>query len=331
MSWRLRRAGAALAGSFAPPILKLTRRRPALGVILAYHRIGTANGSLLDHGLWNASAEQFASQIRFLHNHSDLISLGEMPAAIESGSGRYTAITFDDGYSDNHDVALPILTDNRATATFFISTGLVDNPRTPWWDELAWIVRTTTRDRIDVPGRADPLAISDNRAGTIRRVQTAAKRLPGGSLDEFVAQVAESAGTGRIPRELRPPWLSWDQVREMRQAGMEIGGHTVNHPVLSRLAPEVQEYELAESFRRIAAELGEPPRSMSYPVGGPEAYDGVTKDAARAAGWELACHYAGGYLDGRIPDRYAVPRVAIEPYTRLKDLGAALAWPARFA
>jgi peptidoglycan/xylan/chitin deacetylase (PgdA/CDA1 family) len=289
------------------------------------------NGSLLDHGLWNASAEQFASQLRFLHSHSDLIPLTEMPAALESGSGRYTAITFDDGYRDNHEVALPILGDCNATATFFISTGLVDNPRTPWWDELAWIVRTTTRDRISVPGRSEPLTINGDRDGVIRRVQTAAKRLPGGALDDFVQQVAESAATGRIPDELRPAWLTWDQVREMRRAGMEIGGHTVNHPVLSRLSPERQQFELSESFRRIETELGERPRTMSYPVGGLEAYNDVTRKAAQDAGWELACHYAGGHLDGRIPDRYSVPRIAIEPYTRLNDLAAALAWPGHFS
>lgn len=332
MSWRLKRLAGGCLGPLAATTLRpAAGRTPALGLVLAYHRIGTAGDSQLDHALWNASEEQFGAQVRWLQRHADLVPLNELPALLQRGRGRYVALTFDDGYRDNHQVAFPILRAAGAVATFFISTGFVDQPRTPWWDEIAWIIRSTTRHTLGVPGTAQPVPIAADTSAAIRTVLSAAKRLPGGDLESFVAALAQEADTGRIPESLRPAWLSWQDLAEMQTAGMEIGGHTVNHPVLARLDPAQQRYELQESHRRLQVELGARPRAMSYPVGSLNAFDLVTQSLAEATGWTMACHYAGGATIGPIEERYAVPRIAVEPYTRLADLAAALAWPSRFA
>ena len=125
--------------------------------------------------------------------------------------------------------------------------------------------------------------------------------------------------------------MNWDELREMEVAGMDIGGHTVSHPVLSRLTPEAQYRELRTSYERIRQECGHRQRAMSYPVGGASAFGRPTQEAARRAEWIMACNYRGGHLKGSIPDMFSVPRLQMQPYTRLPDLAAIFAWPDRFA
>src|SRR5215203_1872262 len=124
----------------------LERAFPWSGVlVLNYHRVGDSTGSVFDRGLWSSAADQFADQVRFCKSHFDVISPGDLPAVLSRKRGRYVLITFDDGYRDNYDVAFPILQSEGVKATFFVATGFIDAPRVPWWDEIAWMVRTSTR------------------------------------------------------------------------------------------------------------------------------------------------------------------------------------------
>ena len=55
-------------------------------------------------------------------------------------------ITFDDGYVDNYELAFPVLKANDAKGVFFVATGFIDEPRLAWWDEIAWMIRSSTPD-----------------------------------------------------------------------------------------------------------------------------------------------------------------------------------------
>ena len=61
--------------------------------------------------------------------------------------------------------------------------------------------------------------------------------------------------------------LTWDQARKMSAAGIELGGHTVTHPILSRLDRKTQEHEIVSSLERIEAECGKRPAVFAYPNG----------------------------------------------------------------
>lgn len=106
-------------------------------VVLTNHRVGQDPGSLFDQGLWSARAEDFSQQVRLCKTHLDLITPDDLPTALAGGRGRFGIITFDDGYLDNYQTAWPVLRAEKALATFFVSTGFIDNPRLPWWDEIA--------------------------------------------------------------------------------------------------------------------------------------------------------------------------------------------------
>ena len=115
------------------------------------------------------------------------------------------------------------------------------------------------------------------------------KRLPAGEAEAFLDRVGERTGRGRAAAaEADEVWMTWAQAREMRDAGMSFGGHTVNHPILASLPTEGQEEEIRGCSARLAAELGTTMRAFSYPVGSPDAFDATTTALVRAAGCEAA-------------------------------------------
>jgi peptidoglycan/xylan/chitin deacetylase (PgdA/CDA1 family) len=314
----MKRALAARALSRTGLRTLLSRAIPWSGVlVLNYHRVGDGSGSLFDRGLWSADAEAFARQVRFCRSHTDVISPDDLPHVLDRRRGRYVLFTFDDGYRDNYEVAFPILKAERVAATFFIATGFVDAPRLPWWDEIAWMVRTSRRERIMLPGWL-PAAVpfdEPDREGAVRTLLQAYKAMPVESTGGFLAAIAAEAGTGRCAPEVsRELWMTWSMLRAMQSAGMTIAGHTMGHPVLARASRERQRDEISGCAARLAAELGGPMRCFSYPVGGLSAFDSVTRECLREAGVRYAFSYYGGFRRFSGWDDYDIRRVPVESY-----------------
>lgn len=129
-------------------------------------------------------------------------------------------------------------------------------------------------------------------------------------------------------------WMSWDDARDLRDRGFEIGAHTCSHADLGAIAPREARREIVESVDRIEAELGERPTLFAYPFGGA---DNIT-DSLRAYVGELGlrcCPSSDGGLVTPDADPLRLPRVPITPWyadvwqfgfevMRLRDRTAAL-------
>ncbi len=294
----------------------LSRVLPWSGILcLNYHRIGDGRGSEYDRGLWSATPEAFQEQIRFLKSHCEVIGPADLPGALSRGKGRFALLTFDDGYEDNYRAAFPILKSHGVQALFFISTGFVDRRHLSWWDEIAWMVRRSPRQAIEVPPWITSPVYLDNpeREAAIRTFLRAYKAMPADANENYMHALGTAAGTGRCASaEGQSHWMTWDMVREMRRAGMEIGGHTVDHPILPKLPRDQQLHQIVECGRRIAAELGEPMRYFSYPVGNPRAFNEDTRACLREAGVQYAFSYYGGYRRFSDWDDLDIRRIAVE-------------------
>jgi peptidoglycan/xylan/chitin deacetylase (PgdA/CDA1 family) len=323
----LRESAAAVVGKVPlHTALKLLGRWPGV-LILNYHRIGSPEGQPWDPKMWNVGAEELDDQLATLARCAEVIDVGDLPAARDAQRGRRVLLTFDDGYRDNYEVALPLLRKHGLTAIFFLATGFLDRPGVPWWDEIAWMVRH---------GRGEPRAVSaGNGSGagagvtsllpagvalaaghddaTIATLIARYKTLPDEDGEGFLEELAAVTGSGRCgASDAADLWMTWEMAREMHAAGMSIGGHTVSHPVLARLPVERQREEIVGCACRLREELGIAMRWFAYPVGGRDSFTRVTQEALREAGVELAFSFYGGFVGPSCWEPFDVPRVHVD-------------------
>lgn len=317
----------------------LRRLRPWKGLlVLNYHRIGDAASSPLDSGVFSATQDQFDEQLGWLKSNADVIGLDDLDGAVGGSSGRFVLITFDDGYLDNYELALPVLKRHGVPATFFITTGFIDGRRVAWWDEIAWMVKHAERGhwprRMLVNGPR-PDWSAEQMPIVIQKLLQLYKSLPNGEGPAFLDEIAQATASGRCAMTSdSAPWMSWEQIRELQSAGQSIGAHTVTHPVLARCSREQQRAEITGSKRRIEDVLKRPVTAFSYPVGTADAFTIETEELMREAGIRWAFNFQGGYVDAtraQSADRFSLPRIAMEPSLSAPRLHAMNTLPALFA
>jgi peptidoglycan/xylan/chitin deacetylase (PgdA/CDA1 family) len=299
---------------------------------LNYHRIGDGRSSVFDRGLWSATEEDFDRQVRFLKQHFDIISPRDIAYVVKLKRGRHVVITFDDGYADNYTAAFPILKSHGARATFFVATGFVDQPNLPWWDEIAWMVRTSKQAQIEAPDFLEHAVRFDepDREKAVRTVLKAYKRLPQPRTAAFLDGIAAATASGRAPNDVFDTsklWMTWDMLREMHAGGMTIGGHTVTHPILSNLSDEEQEREIGGCEQRIVREIGAAMRAFAYPVGARWAFNDQTRRCLKERGVVTAFSYYGGLSKLDAWDNYDIRRIAVEQETAFEEFRAMVMFP----
>jgi peptidoglycan/xylan/chitin deacetylase (PgdA/CDA1 family) len=323
----LRRHLPRLASSLgASSLLVRFARRPGL-LALAYHRVGALDGNNFDDELFSATPDDFRQQIRFLAAHFDVLSADRLVDAFRSGRLELTRpsalITFDDGYRDNCDVAMPILRDEGLSATFFVSAGYIDSPRLTWWDRVAYVMKQTRKPvlRLDYPSAATFRIQTTTKNAVIRDILRLYKRTPGIDQTRFFALLEHEAEVSVDAASLsRNLFMSWDDVRSLKRAGMEIGAHTYNHPVLARVPEDAQRDELSLSKERLELETAAAVRLMAYPVGGPDAFTVATKRLARETGYLAAFSYYGGFNRCSSTELFDLRRIAVERGESLQAL-----------
>jgi peptidoglycan/xylan/chitin deacetylase (PgdA/CDA1 family) len=311
--------------------------RPWSGLlVLNYHRIGDAASSPLDSGVYSATQDQFDEQLSWLKTHADVIGAPELDAAFRDVRGQFVLITFDDGYRDNYELAFPVLQRHGVPATFFITTGFVDQRQVAWWDEIAWMVKHA--NRFDWPERLrasrEPWTVEDG-SRVIRTLLQAYKALPTDAGPAFLEEIAAATGSGRCPLQGdAAPWMTWGEIRRLRDEGHAIGAHTVTHPLLARCSSLEQRHEICESKRRLEEVLSTSVDTFSYPVGTADAFTAETIDLIRQAGFRWAFNFQGGCLtstSARTANRFSLPRVAMEPELTQPRFHAMATLPALFA
>lgn len=273
--------------------------------ILIYHRVLSVRDPLFPG---EVDAAAFEQQMRLVRSSFNVISLAEAVRAMRKGTlpPRAACVTFDDGYADNAEVALPILRKLGIQASFFVATGFLNGGRM-WNDTVIEIVRGAAGPLLDLEpvgfGRFDIAGIPQ-RQQAISTLIGKLKYLP---LQERQVQI------DAICDHLRPTlpdnlMMSSDQVRELHSAGMEIGGHTVNHPILARLDTATARREIAEGKDAIEGIIGAPVRLFAYPNGKPgQDYLAEHVGIVKHLGFDAAVSTAWGAMPSA-PDLYQLPR-----------------------
>lgn len=289
--------------------------------ILAYHRVLESvepEGFRFDLDLVSASSEAFRQQLEIVKRRFVPMRFDELIDCVERGRpvpSRAVLITFDDGYDDNYRIAWPILRDAGMSAMFFVSTGHIDSGLPYAYDWLVHMLCTTAADRLRAPELAIdwPLPVDLHmRRQMASQLLDRIKTLDAGAqqqlIDRLQGEWSMPADSGHP--DCRP--MDWAQLREMRAAGMEIGSHGVDHRMLAKMEPVAMREEIAASKRSIEREVGSEALVISYPVGGTDAYNDQVVDAARAAGYRMACSYLAGPETMRPASRYQMRRIPVE-------------------
>ena len=307
--------------------------------ILAYHRVlnvSDPDAFAFDLNEVSASPEQFRQQMELVKRHYDPVSFRELIAAIEGGQPlppRPLIVTFDDGYDDNYHIAFPILRELGLSAMFFVSTGHIDSGMPYAYDWLVHMLCRTRATRLQVAELAFDKALPATLAGRRELGKELLFHLKGLDAATQAAIIARLGDAWGMPPARHPQCrpMTWDQLREMRAAGMEVGSHGVDHNILAKLSPAAMAAEVRQSMRTLERELGPPIEVLSYPVGGPDSYNEQVIEAAREAGFRMACNYVTGVNRLPVPAHYELQRLSVESEMDIDWFAAMTSLPEVFA
>jgi len=308
-----RAKSAVLQASRALGIHRIARRRMrGKLLVLCYHGVVADDHPERFRYENTVSVREFRQQLEFVCRHYRPISGDDLIQARENGRVPENAalITFDDGYRNNL-AAAEVLRQMGVPCIFFVTTNYIGTERILWTDEVMNRVIAWPRAEIPLPGGGtEALPVNQaQRSGIAASIKARCKRTSGAKLREYLELLRQTPAEPVDNRELFG-FLDWDGVRTLAGQGFEIGSHTVEHPILTRLTATEVDRELTESKRRIEVETWKPCRSIAYPNGGPEDVSGDVIEAARRAGYQAGFTIAERFSDSG-EDLMAISRLCV--------------------
>ena len=267
---------------------------PGRLTVFAYHRIADPRGPRFSgfEPLASATPEAFAAQMDFVRTRFNVVSMAALLEWIR-GTGSlppYPAlITFDDGYRDNFECAWPVLRTRGLPATVFLTAGCVGSASPFYWDLVAYCFRHTELQEADLPliGRRR-WTDAEGRVILMARWLGLLKTLPDDEKTAAVNRLPETLEVDVPGDAFAHLYLTWDQVRVMASDGLEVGGHTTSHPILTRVPLERARREVTEANARIEAETGRRVTAFAYTNGLPADFDAPIQTMLREVGMEAA-------------------------------------------
>jgi len=273
--------------------------------VLIYHRVLAAPDSILYDEI---DATRFELCMELLAAEFNVLPLGEACSRLVRGAlpARAVCITFDDGYSDNEQIALPILRRLGLPATFFVATGF-SNGGIMFNDGVIEAVRHSAEGTYDLSALGFGKYTFGDSASRRAAIDAIIGQLKYRPLSERGALIERLATTLRstLPTNLM---MSPEQIKHLHDEGMEIGGHTINHPILCLLDEREARAEIAGGKRRLEEITGTPVTLFAYPNGKPgQDYGPRDVELVRKAGFVAAMSTMAGIAD-RASDVFQLPR-----------------------
>jgi len=270
-------------------------------MILRYHSVQREPGRYAESigaGIIHSLAA-FEEQIAVVARYYTPVTLDDILRFLSSEKqlpAKAVAVTFDDGYADNYEVALPVLARAGVPASFYVTVNAIEAKTPPWYCRVRHAFATTSKKFwMD----STESATHDLQGPDLRRSAflTASRRCAQlvGQLQESTLRSIEN-DLDVIPlRSADCPMLTWEQIRGLRRAGHIVGSHTLTHPNLAYLGSDDLQMELEQSKTRLEAELHGPVFHFSYPspILQPH-YNGRTVASTKQAGYRTAVTCTSG-------------------------------------
>jgi len=302
--------------------------------IVTYHRIidpdkiDSANREVV-----SATPKEFEKQMKFVSEHFTPIDFFDLKEIVEKKKAvpqNPIIISFDDGYRDNYDNAFPVLKKFNLKGVIFLATGFIGTDKTFWWDEISSIILETSKKQICIPSISEKfLKLSEKsdvkyRRQFIEELLNKIKTMPESKKNGIINELREVCGNIKNSQSVM---LDWNMALEMQKNGVELGAHTVNHPVLSQIKHDDIRREIALSGFEIREKTGIKPVSFCYPVGKKTSFNEIIAEEVKTQGFSFAVTLIHGtnYISDISP--FHLKRVNINYLDTFAEYKAKLLFP----
>jgi len=289
--------------------------------ILAYHRVVTSvelSSQFIQPGMY-VTRDTFDSQIRFLREYFDLLSMGELLSMWRDKAWnterRYCVITFDDGWLDNYVHAFPILRRYDVPATIFLPTGYIGTTRWFWPEQLGWLNQRFAL--LPQNEKARVLASLDGEYSWFSGVASSRQSIQSDSLIECCKAVSHERIGKLVNRwaaemEVRLPdqrvVLNWGEVTEMAAARISFGSHSVAHKILTTVSDTELHEEVHGSLAALREQTPNVVPVFCYPNG---SYSPSVVRCVQSAGYSAATTTEPGLEDRDTSRMFQLRRMGV--------------------
>jgi peptidoglycan/xylan/chitin deacetylase (PgdA/CDA1 family) len=267
--------------------------------ILMYHSVmGDPQRQAAFLGQTVHSSQVFREQMELVARNYRPASLDEVKSFLYGKAelpARTVVVTFDDGYTDNYEVAAPVLNEVGIPATFYATVECVERRKLPWPARLRFALHTTNKGSwTDASSKTWPLGNILEREKALLVCCDQCCKLAGDAQEQYVTGIEEQMDK-RVPVESGELMMNFDHMRTLVTQGHIVGSHTMTHPNMAYVSAEDARREMIESKNRLEHALGTAVVHFSYPCPALSPHwTELTVGASRDAGYETAVTTNGG-------------------------------------
>ena len=289
--------------------------------ILLYHRVCDGAES------WQLPAVKsavFEKQIEYIKKFYCPISLNQyidyktlQKPLPENGKRGYVIVTFDDGYKDNYEYAIPILRKYNVPATFYITLDFINKHSLVWTSQVSYILHKSKIKKIEFP-EFGIVSIENIRQinSTYHQIVDKYRFSDTHTHTRIIQELQSVCNVSDVPSSW-PFYMSWNEVKEIASDDLfDIGGHTISHPNLVTLNKEMLHKEISEAKSELEKMINKKLVSFAYPFGLKEDFNKDVIDEIVSAGFKGAVTAEYGFNYGN-ENIYTLPRIAA-PFSLFK-------------
>lgn len=261
--------------------------------ILLYHGVTKTNSN----GIENCSnkhikSEEFEKQIKWISENKNVVSLRNIEDKPNS-----VAVTFDDTFKNVYDIALPILKKYEVPATFFISTAFIGTNKNFWVDRIEHMINFSKKENIEFNDVLYNVNDNYNKINTLTKIKSYLKKCKPSDRENLLNNIELQTGWVDNVEVENYKNLDVDEVKMLDCPPMyEVGGHTVNHEILSYLTDDDLNFEISECIKTLENILKRKIDLFSYPEGQQKHYNQKVINCLKRNGVVICPSAIDGFL-----------------------------------
>jgi peptidoglycan/xylan/chitin deacetylase (PgdA/CDA1 family) len=287
------------------------------GIILVYHRVNRLPKSgfrpTRDMSVYT---DDFDKQLQFLKKHFSIVRLEHVIDCLQKSNElprNFAVITFDDGYEDNFTEAYPLLKKHKIPATIFLTTGLIDNGKLLWHDQLEMLLSHTACKTLFLKNQKNITNLSLRTPGgksfAYEFLTEFCLSLIPREREQFLKQLAGLLNVNvNIKMAQHYKLLNWEQVRTIKSNGLvDFGSHTTSHQVVTQIEESILKNELEEPQKLLMQKTGVRTKLFAYPNGN---FDKKLRNYLEFCRYQGACTIEPALVNNYC-DPYFIPRIGV--------------------